>query len=118
MRPLGSTSRMFCQSKKSLTLYAQRIHQMHRDAVFSYPAHAIPLAETAVCAVQGFLIPGRVITVQGHPEFTEEIVREILEMRHGVGILTDEIYKSGMDRVANEHDGVDIARAFLRFMRE
>jgi len=91
---------------------------MHRDAVFSYPAHAIPLAETKACPVQGMLIPGQVVTVQGHPEFTEEIVREILEMRHEAGILTDEIYESGMDRVANEHDGVAIAKAFLGFMKE
>lgn len=91
---------------------------MHRDAVFSYPAGAVPLADTDVCPVQGMLVPGKVITVQGHPEFTEGIVREILESRHDSKIISDELYKSGIDRVANEHDGLTIARAFLKFMRE
>lgn len=90
---------------------------MHRDAVFAYPAGAVPLAETDVCPVQGMLIPGKVVTVQGHPEFTEGIVREILEARHAIAIFSDEVYKSGIDRVANDHDGVAIARAFIKFMQ-
>jgi hypothetical protein len=56
--------------------------------------------------------------VQGHPEFTGRIVREILESRKGMGILSDEIYQGGIDRVDDEHDGVEIARAFLKFLRE
>jgi GMP synthase-like glutamine amidotransferase len=91
---------------------------MHRDAVLSNPANSISLAENGACPVQGFVIPGKVITVQGHPEFTEAIMREILHLRRDAGILTEEQFKSGMDRVADEHDGVDIARAFLRFYRE
>ncbi|KAJ9138454.1 GMP synthase [Pleurostoma richardsiae] len=94
-----------------------RIHQMHRDIVTSYPAGAVPLAETDVCPVQGMLIPGKAITVQGHPEFTESIVREILDARHKVAVIGDDLYESGIDRVDKEHDGVKIAQAFLRFMR-
>ncbi|OIW28617.1 class I glutamine amidotransferase-like protein [Coniochaeta ligniaria NRRL 30616] len=95
-----------------------KIHQMHRDAVASLPAGAVALAETDVCPVQGFVIPGKAITVQGHPEFTGPIVQEILDSRRDMGILSDEIYKSGTDRVEDEHDGVAIARAFLKFLRE
>ncbi len=64
------------------------------------------------------LLPGRAVTVQGHPEFTEGIVREILESRHNANILADDIYESGVGRVADRHDGVAIAKAFLTFMRE
>lgn len=91
---------------------------MHRDAVSSLPPGAEPLAENDVCPVQGFFIPGKVITVQGHPEFTEPIMKEILDLRHEAGILSDALYKSGIERVADEHDGVAIAQAFLRFIRE
>lgn len=101
-----------------LLTWSQKIHQMHRDAVGSLPAGAESLAQTDTCPMQGFLIPGKVITVQGHPEFTEAIVKEILDSRHAVGILSDEIYKSGVDRVADEHDGVAVARAFLKFLSE
>ncbi len=91
---------------------------MHRDAVLAYPPDAIPLGDTPGCPTQGMLIPGRLVTVQGHPEFTEDIVREILETRHESGVITDEVYQSGIDRVAADHDGVAVAKAFLKFMRE
>ncbi|CAK7240771.1 MAG: hypothetical protein STHCBS139747_002218 [Sporothrix thermara] len=94
-----------------------KIQQMHRDAVLEYPAGAIPLASTDTCAVQGMLLPGRAVTVQGHPEFTGTIVREILEARHATGIFDDSIYQNGIDVVDDAHDGEAIARAFLRFAR-
>lgn len=91
---------------------------MHRDQVFNVPAGAELLASTDKCMNHGFIIPGRVITVQGHPEFTEDIMREILELRHESGLLTDEVFKSGMARNGDDHDGVLVAQAFLRFLQE
>lgn len=95
-----------------------RIHQMHRDEVHEYPAGAVPLAHTPVCATQAMYIPRRMIAVQGHPEFTESMVREILQLRHDGGIISDGIFEDAMSRVADKHDGVAIAQAFLRFLRE
>ncbi|KAH9908458.1 class I glutamine amidotransferase-like protein [Xylariomycetidae sp. FL2044] len=106
------------EGKKVFGLEKLSIHQMHRDAVFGFPPGAVPLARTAVCANQAMYIPGRMISVQGHPEFTEDMVREILEMRKYGGILGDDIFADGMRRVGDRHDGVAVARAFLRFMRE
>ncbi|KAK8079632.1 hypothetical protein PG997_007450 [Apiospora hydei] len=77
-----------------------------------------PLAHTAVCATQAMYIPQRMIALQGHPEFTEDMVREILEMRHDGGIIPDGVFEDAIGRVANAHDGVAIARAFLKFLRE
>ncbi|EPE06579.1 gmp synthase [Ophiostoma piceae UAMH 11346] len=96
-------------------LESLRIHQMHRDAVLAMPEGATSLASTTKCPVQGMLLPGRAVTVQGHPEFTGGIVREILDVRHNLGALTDEIYQPGIDVVDSKHDGETIARAFLKF---
>lgn len=90
---------------------------MHRDIIFSNPEGAENLAENDICTTQGFLLPGRAITLQGHPEFTADIVREILELRHDAGVFTDEDYASAVDRAENDHDGVRIAQAYLRFLR-
>ncbi|KAK5625386.1 hypothetical protein RRF57_001102 [Xylaria bambusicola] len=106
------------EGKKVFGLEKMAIHQMHRDAVLSFPPGVIQLAHTGVCANQAMYIPGRMISVQGHPEFTEEMVREILEMRKYGGIVTDGTYQDGMNRVANKQDGVEVARAFLRFLHE
>lgn len=89
---------------------------MHRDQVFSVPPGAELLASTEVCGNHGFVIPGRAITVQGHPEFTADIMDEILELRHQSGLFTDELYKSGKSRNNDEHDGVFMAKVFLKFL--
>ena len=91
---------------------------MHHDIVFNYPEHVEHLGYTDRCEVQGMYVKKRVITVQGHPEFTGDIVSELLERRHDQGIFNDEMYNDGMSRVRNSHDGVQIAAAFLRFCLE
>lgn len=89
---------------------------MHRDIVLDFPAGTTPLGSNDLCKVQGMYSPGKYITVQGHPEFTEEIISEILFNRHTVGIFTDEVYEDAMKRAPVQHDGVAIARAFIKFM--
>ncbi|KAL2140175.1 hypothetical protein VTI28DRAFT_4191 [Corynascus sepedonium] len=95
-----------------------KIQQMHRDQVFSLPAGAELLASTDRCGNHGFVIPGRVITVQGHPEFTEDIMDELLELRHKTGLFTDELYQDGKARNGDHHDGVYMAQVFLKFLQE
>ena len=90
---------------------------MHRDIVETFPADAIPLGSNQNCAVQAMYCPGKYITVQGHPEFTQDIITEILERRHGAGIFPDDVYDSGIKRASLEHDGVTVGKAFINFMR-
>ncbi|KAK7416923.1 hypothetical protein QQZ08_011813 [Neonectria magnoliae] len=106
------------KGKEIFGLDKMRIHQMHRDIVFDFPADSVPLGSNDICAVQGMYSPGKYITVQGHPEFTEEIISEILFNRHKAGIFPDDVYEDAMKRAPVAHDGVAIARAFLKFMRE
>ena len=89
---------------------------MHKDIVFTYPPEVEPLGSSPRCEVQGMLIPKRVITVQGHPEFNAEIVTELLEARHQQGIFGDKIYEDAMHRVGREQDGVLVSGVFLKFL--
>jgi len=94
------------------------LHQMHRDAVYEYPEGVEELAYTDKCSVQGMYVVNKLFTVQGHPEFTEEIVREILATRHASGIFNDEAYEDTVGRVDKYQDGLVVAQAFLRFLLE
>ncbi|CAJ2513970.1 Uu.00g020890.m01.CDS01 [Anthostomella pinea] len=106
------------EGKKLFGMDKLSIHQMHRDAVLTFPPGVARLAQTDICPNQAMYVPRRMITVQGHPEFTEDMVREILEMRKYGGIIGDDIFQDGMRRVANKQDGVAVAKVFLKFMRE
>ena len=91
---------------------------MHKDLVYYYPEGVEELGSSGSCKVQGMYIPKKVITVQGHPEFTDEIVAVIMQYRRKQGIFSDEIYEEAMTRVGEAHDGVVVAQAFLKFLME
>jgi GMP synthase-like glutamine amidotransferase len=91
---------------------------MHKDIVFEYPEHAEKLGASPRCLVQGMYKKDRFISVQGHPEFNEEIMVELVKTRNKQGIFEDEQARDALERSGKQHDGVNIAKAFLRFVLE
>jgi GMP synthase-like glutamine amidotransferase len=91
---------------------------MHQDIIYAYPQNVIPLGSSPRCEVQGMYSRGRLVTIQGHPEFTDEIVTEIIKSRAQLGILGKEQAQDALARVGNHHDGIAIGAAFLRFLLE
>lgn len=91
---------------------------MHRDIVQELPKGVELLGTSPICEIQGMYSAKRLISVQGHPEFTGKIVQEILEARHDQKIFSDELFADAEQRVNNTHDGVLIATGFLKFMQE
>ena len=94
----------------------QSIHLMNRDIVQSCPKGLEILAHTAKCSIHGMYLANRLITVQGHPEFNERITKELLTLRNATGIIDDNTFQDAMNRVDKHHDGIVVARAFLRFL--
>ncbi|ODH14135.1 hypothetical protein ACO22_06677 [Paracoccidioides brasiliensis] len=106
------------KGKELLGLSKLRLQQMHRDIVHSCPSNVTLLGSSPVCQVQGMYLPGRFISVQGHPEFTKDIVAEILDARKEMGVLPPGVYEGGMAAAGKEHDGVAVGKAFLEFLLE
>ncbi|KAF8248910.1 class I glutamine amidotransferase-like protein [Wilcoxina mikolae CBS 423.85] len=94
------------------------IFQMHRDVVCTLPPEVENLGTTEKCEIQGMYAPEKFISVQGHPEFTEEIVREILGVRREAGVFTEGEFEDMIGRVGKVQDGVLVATAFLKFLFE
>ncbi|KAL9088901.1 MAG: hypothetical protein Q9165_005958 [Trypethelium subeluteriae] len=92
------------------------LHQMHRDIVLEYPDDVEKLGSSPRCYVQAMYKKNKVIAVQGHPEFNQDIVTELLNSRHHAGVFDDIMFTDGMDRVGKRHDGVVVSQAFLRFL--
>ena len=91
---------------------------MHRDCVFYYPEGVQELGYSPVCKVQGMYSPKRLITMQGHPEFNQEIMTEIINTRHATGIFDDTAFETHMKKVGLPHDGLVVSQAFLKFLLE
>lgn len=99
-------------------MFLQAIHQLHRDVVATYPEGVEPLAHTDKCVNHAMYIPRRVITIQGHPEYTDNILGEILVARNASGIIDDASFTDAMTRLENKQDGLLVARTFLKFLLE
>ncbi|KAF1955875.1 class I glutamine amidotransferase-like protein [Byssothecium circinans] len=94
------------------------IHQMHKDAVFAYPDDVDALGGSPRCPVQAMYKKGKFISVQGHPEFHETFVTYLIKMRNKQGIFNTAEAEDALSRVGDHHDGLPVAKAFLRFLLE
>lgn len=112
----------YAQTAKGQELFHKQgplsLMQMHKDIVYYYPPGVEELGSSDGCKVQGMYVKGKCITVQGHPEFTEEIVREILDFRSQQGVFTGQMYEDAKKRLGDRNDGVLVAQAFLKFVME
>lgn len=91
---------------------------MHRDIVFTCPDGVVPLGRTPTCEVQGMYKAGKFITVQGHPEYKDDIMSEVVTLRATAGIFDKEQAEDALNRAGKPHDGIAIAVAFLKFLLE
>lgn len=95
------------------------IMQMHRDIVFDLPPKLPGIVVTAsneVCEIQGLYKRGSIWSVQGHPEFTDDIEEVIINTRHQGGLFSDELTKSGLSRLKDKNDGPALARSIVKFI--
>lgn len=89
---------------------------MHKDIVLSMPSGAVSTGSSPICSNQGMYKPKKLLTIQGHPEFTPQIVQELLEARHEQGVFDDTFFTDAMSRLHDQHDGVTVGKAFLRLV--
>jgi len=58
-----------------------------------------------------------ILTVQGHPEFTKEILRKVADFRAGRGVISQDIAANAIRRNELQNDGVDvIAKVFWKIL--
>lgn len=89
---------------------------MHQDIAYGYPSEVVSLGASPRCAVQGMYVPGKLIALQGHPEFREDIISEIIKMRTASGLFSKEQSEDALSRAGLPHDGIAITMAFLKFL--
>lgn len=99
-----------------------KLNQFHRDMVSGpLPNHISNLGTTEVCPIQGMYEKGRLWSIQGHPEFSLEIEKELLEYAESLeesssGIST-EVIKQALATV-EEGDRMIVAKGMTNFLLE
>ncbi|KAE8152189.1 Aldehyde/histidinol dehydrogenase [Aspergillus avenaceus] len=108
-------------SEEGKQLFSQdvlSIQQMHRDIVFEVPKGFVNLGSTPLCEIQGLYEPGRAFTVQGHPEFDEFVMTNLVTIRNKQGVFDDDLAQDALSRAGNQADGVLIAKTICKLILE
>lgn len=87
----------------------------HQDQVAELPEQAYLLASNAHCPIAAFYIPQRMLCFQGHPEFTQDYARALMTLRQS--IYAAPLYARAMDSLQYDHDGSQVARWMIDFIR-
>jgi len=85
----------------------------HQDQVTQLPEGATLLASSDFCPNAAYCIGNQVLCFQGHPEFTHEYSRDLLNLRREA--LGETVYQDGIERLAKEQQGAQIAEWMIRF---
>jgi len=88
----------------------------HQDQVVELPPQAQCLLSSEFCRYAGFIIPERVFTVQGHPEFTPEYLKRLLHRRQTC--IGAETFREGMASLDLVTDSDVVGRWMIEFMRK
>jgi GMP synthase-like glutamine amidotransferase len=86
----------------------------HRDQVVRLPEGAQRFAASARCPHAGFVIDNRVLTFQGHPEFTKPYAAELMRLREAM--LGPAVFDAGMASLEDETDASLVARWILNWV--
>ncbi|KAF9426867.1 hypothetical protein BGZ94_005887 [Podila epigama] len=93
-----------------------RIHELHQDIVYNVPEDFKLLASTEHTFVQSMISKdGRIVSLQGHPEFTSPIMKDFISIRTALGVFSKELSSAAMKVVDNPLDRTKIAARLLQF---
>ena len=87
-----------------------------RDQVLTLPPEAQRLGSKYFCRKAAFVIPGKVLAIQGHPEFSVDYARDLLALR------ADQLSPAMLEKVdasfATPHDGDLVAGWIRQFLEQ
>ena len=87
---------------------------MHQDQVIEAPSGARVTMESDFCQVAGLAYEGNAVSYQPHPEFSAELVRDLLHLRMDKTIPGDQA-RPALEALNQENDSSYIASEIVEF---
>lgn len=85
---------------EGVDLDSLNILQIHQDHVETLPPDGRLLAHTPATPVQVFAVGDHVLCMQGHPEFNEAILRDLVERRMESGKISKDAGQAALDSLS------------------
>lgn len=86
----------------------------HQDQVMVLPKHATLLASNPFCPNAAYFIEDKVLCFQGHPEFTPDYAKALMDSRKAV--IGETVYSQAITSLSNATDHRAVARWMLDFV--
>jgi GMP synthase-like glutamine amidotransferase len=86
----------------------------HQDQVHKLPEGARLLLSNDFCPNAGYYIPGRVLAIQGHAEFTVPYLRDLIAYRGDM--LPVDVRQHALETMNIPHQGQQVGRWIKRFL--
>jgi len=93
------------------------VNAWHQDQVITPPDGAQVVAGNDFCRYGALLYPGHAYTVQPHPEFGDDFVTGLIELR-GKGVVPDDQLQAARNALGTPLDSQALADQFARFFTE
>lgn len=87
----------------------------HQDQVVKLPDHAILIAGNEHCPNASFQIANHILTFQGHPEFSKEYLKYLMNKRREK--IGEDKYIKAIDSLARSHDSQLVAQWLVDFIK-
>lgn len=98
-----------------------RVMQSHQDQVQVIPPGGELLGFSDKTPIEVFAVGDHVLGIQGHPEFTEDVVKDLIDTRLSLGMLTEEEAKDARATLAagkpDREALVQLCKGFLKRKR-
>ncbi len=95
-----------------------RILKSHRDVVVRLPPRALHMASSGITRHEMALTGPSVLSMQGHPEFDNEVVRGIIENRYERGVIPEATALEGLRTLSDSADRIPLQGLIRGFLRE
>jgi GMP synthase (glutamine-hydrolysing) len=93
------------------------LNAWHQDQVVEKPAEAQVVATSPFCANAALVYGDRAFTVQAHPEFGPDFIRDLIATR-GRGVVPDPLLETAQAALDRPVDSAKLADRIARFLRE
>ena len=90
---------------------------MHQDQVVVKPPEATVTATAEYCKYAAFTYKNKAMSIQPHPEFTREFMKELVEQRSGT-VIPEEQAQPGLKTLDQENDSPKFALEIAHFFKQ
>lgn len=87
----------------------------HQDQVVDLPKRMQPIGGSEFCPIYFCVIDDHALSIQGHPEFSREYSRALMEMRRG--LIPEPVIEAGIRSLELPLDDDTVFRWMVRFLR-